>query len=236
MTVRQCTRCGLMLLLAVAWSCQGEVPVAVNEESSKTPIAKDSPQSPASDSGFEALEFADFTPFVSQPDGAEPTWSVADSGVIQTTGTPRGYLYTNKTYDNFTLQGEFRFIPRQEPIDPAERDKYNTGFLIYVPDEHKLWPRSLEVQGRFDLMGQVKSNARDVTIQATDDEAAREEARKPIGEWNTIEITSKDGAVAAFLNGTKISESEAGELKSGHIGLQAEDYAVEFRHLRLREE
>ncbi len=86
-------------------------------------------------------------------------------------------------------------------------------------------------------MGQVKSNARDLSVQVSlDDEAAREEARNPVGEWNSIEITSKDGAVTASLNGTKISACEPGELKSGRIGLQAEDYAVEFRNLRIRED
>lgn len=226
-----------MLVLLAAVGCQGEVPVAVDDETGKTEaISDDAPEISAEESGFVALDFADFTPFLAKPAGEKPTWST-DSGVIRTTGTPRGYLYTNNTYDNFTLRGEFRYIPREEPVALAEMQNYNTGFLIHVPDEHKIWPRSLEVQGRLDQIGQVKSNARDLKINVIlDDHAARETARKPVGEWNTIEIISKDGAVTSFLNGAKISESEPGELKSGYIGLQAEDYAVEFRGLRIREE
>ncbi len=225
----------VFILLLFAVGCQDEVPVAV-EETGKTEAASDADAS-AEEQGFMALEFADFTPFLAEPEGDEPTWWVEDSEIIRTTGTPRGYLYTNNTFGDFTLRGEFRYVPRQEPLPPEEMDKYNTGFLIYVPDEHKIWPRSLEVQGRFDQIGQVKSNARDLKINVSlDDQAAREQARKPVGEWNAIEIVSKDGAVTSYLNGTKISACEPGELKSGHIGLQAENYAVEFRGLRIRAE
>jgi hypothetical protein len=229
----------MMLLLLLAWGCRGEVPVAVEDKSGNTESSpKDSPVSPASERGFVALDFADFTPFVSAPEGEKPTWSVSEAGLIQTTGTPRGYLYTNKTFGNFTFRGEFRYVPQEESPDAAAMDKYNTGFLIYVPDdEPKLWPRSLEVQGRYDLMGEIKSNARDVEIHLlVNDPTARETVRKPIGEWNAFEIRSEDGQVAAYLNGTKISECDPGELKSGHIGLQAEDYPVEFRGLRIRED
>jgi hypothetical protein len=220
------------MLLLLAWGCKGEVPVAVDDpdEGPEEPAENVS----AKDAGFVPLGFSDFTPFVSKPDEGQPTWSVSEDGLIRTTGTPRGYLYTNKTYKNFTFQGEFRFVPRTDGTEP---EKYNTGFLIYVPDEHKIWPRSLEVQGRYDLMGEVKSNARDVKINTIlNEQAVREAVRNRIGEWNAVEIISREGAVTSFLNGSKISECEPGELQSGHIGLQAEDFAVEFRNLRILEE
>lgn len=226
---------GLLVMAFIVGGCKGEVPVAVDDptlENEKTvdPSAK----SASSEEGFVPLQFSDFTPFVSKPAEGPATWTVTDSGMIQTTGTPRGYLYTNRPFGDFTFRGEFRYVPRE---DGTEADKYNTGFLIYVPDESKIWPRSLEVQGRYDLMGEIKSNARDVKVELTvNDQAARESARKPIGEWNAVEIISKDGAVTSILNGEKIAESESGELKSGKIGLQAEDFAVEFRNLRIREE
>ncbi len=202
-----------------------------------SPRAK--PRSPAepNEIGFRPLAFRDFSAYLSKPQatGEPPTWSALASGIIQTTGSPRGYLYTNENFGDFTWRLEFRYLPREENPAPDAMAKYNTGFLIYVPDENKLWPRSLEVQGRYDEMGQVKSNARDVMITITlDDEQARQTARKPVGEWNAVEIVSRDGAVTSYLNGAKISHSEPGELKSGRIGLQAEDYAVEFRNLRIR--
>lgn len=233
MPVKRWSTWGLLLILLAATGCKGEVPVGVDDsslEDDKT--ASENP--PDKEAGFVPLTFADFTPFVSKPAEGQATWSVSEDGTIKSTGTPRGYLYTNRPYGNFTFRGEFRYVPREEATEP---DKYNTGFLIYVPEEHKIWPRSLEVQGRYDLMGEIKSNARDLMVEVPlNDQAAREAARSPIGEWNAIEIISNDGAVTAVLNGEKISESKPGELKSGRIGLQAEDFAVEFRNLRIREE
>lgn len=222
----------LMLLLMGMWGCKGEVPVP--DEAGKLDSPEDStPQ----ESDSTILQFADFTPYVSEPEGDDPTWSVTDSGVIQTTGTPRGYLHTNKVFSNYTLEGEFRFVPPVEIPELETVEKYNTGFLIHVPDEHKIWPRSLEVQGKMIEMGQVKRNARDIEFESLlDDQEARETARKPLGEWNTVKITSQEGLVAAYLNGQKISEGKADGLTSGRIGLQAEDFPVEFRNLRIREE
>ena len=201
------------------------------------PRREQPPETTQNENEFQPLAFEDFSKYVSKPpaEGDPPTWSAMESGIIQTTGRPRGYLYTNETFGDFTLRGEFRFVTQEENPDPAAMAKYNTGFLIYVPDEHKIWPRSLEVQGRYDQMGQVKSNARDVMITVpVDDEAVRREACKPVGEWNAVEITTRNGAVTSYLNGSKISHCEPGELKSGHIGLQAEDSAVEFKNLRIR--
>lgn len=224
----------VLISLTVVWGCSGEVPVADKTGQLESEKAPGNSTPKASDS--TPLEFADFTAFVSQPEGDDPTWSAMESGGIQTTGSPRGYFYTNQVFEDYTFEGEFRFVPPEETPDAETVDKYNTGFLIHVPDEHKIWPRSLEVQGRFDQMGQVKKNARDIEFESQlDDQAAREAARKPLGEWNTIRIVSKEGLVTSYLNGKKISEGTS-DLTSGRIGLQAEDFPVEFRNLRIREE
>ena len=225
-------------VLGLAGCFSSEVPVPMEQDPAKTETpAPNTPSEVPGETGFVPIRFEDCTAYLAKPAGEEPTWTAPELDVIATTGTPRGYLYTQQTYRNFTLRGEFRFSEPATPLSQEDVAKHNTGFLIYVPEEHKIWPRSLEVQGRFDEMGQVKSNARDVTITlALDDDAARQQARRPVGEWNQIEIISQEGAVTAFLNGTKISASEPGELKTGHVALQAEDYPVEFRNLRIRED
>lgn len=226
--------CTLMFSLAGVWGCSGEVPLG-----DKTGKLESEAPGDSTPKGSESkpLQFSDFTAFVAGPETDEPTWSVTESGIIQTTGKPRGYLYTNNVFNNYTLEGEFRFVPPKETPDAETTAKYNTGFLIHVPDEHKIWPRSLEVQGRYDQLGQVKKNARDIEFESLlDDEEARKAARKPLGEWNTIKIVTKEGVVTAYLNGKKISEGRSIDLMSGRIGLQAEDFPVEFRNLRIHEE
>ena len=187
------------------------------------------------ESDFTPLTLDDFHMFPETKDTGEPTW-IAAGTTLNCSGTPRGYLYSRQSYRNFTLRLEYRFLPPTAKQDAESVSKSNTGFLIYMPAEHKLWPASLEVQGRHDEIGQIKSNSRDIKVTVRDDEQARDTSRKLVGEWNAVEIVSRDGALVSHVNGTKICESDPGELTAGFIGLQAEDFAVQFRRLRIREE
>jgi len=158
-----------------------------------------------------------------------------ESGAILLMGDSRGYLHTTKSYRDFTLRLDVRW-PKAAGLSEEERANANTGVLVFITGEDKIWPKCLEVQGKWSELGHIKSNAKDVTVEVRDDEAAREQARKPVGEWNSLEIVSKEGALTSFLNGTKIAESDATELREGRIGFQAERFDVEFRNVRIREE
>ena len=125
--------------------------------------------------------------------------------MIATTGTPKGYMYSRRSFQNFTWRAEFRFVPSE---DASKADQSNTGFMLCIQEPHKVWPRSLEVQGKWIEMGQIKSNGGVPALTINDDQAAREAARKPVGEWNAIEITVKDGTVSSILNGKAICIAE----------------------------
>lgn len=180
------------------------------------------------ESGFTALSLDQFDAF-----GAEPeTWKATEGG-ISCTGKPKGYLYSKQSYENFTWRLEYQF-PRPKSLKDDSKFKGNTGFLVYVNGEHKLWPVCIEVQGKYVQMAAIKENggADPVTVEESD--ADRQEHRKPVGEWNELEIVSKDGALKVSLNGTPISSSQAGPLTKGLIGIQAEDHPFEVRHMRIR--
>lgn len=206
------------------------------EVAAARPPAVEPPRStPDAPEGFVPIRLTDCRVFSSSQAPGAGTWS-ADDTTIRCSGQPRGYLYTKKPYRNFTLHCDFRFRPPDD-LEPAKRELCNTGFLIYVTEPHKQWPRSLEVQGRHDQMAAIKANGGASEPElALHDEAARPEVRKPVGEWNSIEIVSRDGTLTARLNGTVICESGPTGLREGPIGLQSEGVAVEFRHLRIREE
>lgn len=187
------------------------------------------------DTGFRPIRLEDCDVFYGKGDRQGETW-IQDGPILRCSGKPRGYLYTKESYRDFTLRCDFRFVQIEE-VAPERRELCNTGFLIYIVEPHKQWPRSLEVQGRHDQMAAIKANggAADPEL-ALHDEPAREQARSAVGEWNTIEIVSRDGALSADLNGTPICRSLATDLREGAIGLQSEDFAVEFRNLRIRED
>ncbi len=184
--------------------------------------------------GFRTLRLTDFEVFAAKPlkDGAQ-TWS-SIANVIICTGKPKGYLYTKSGFKNFTLRLEFRFAPVPE-VSNLDEFNPNTGVLIYIAEPHRQWPKSLEAQGKFSELGTIKANGGAANLEIVDDATARESARKPIGEWNSLEIVSQAGALTTVLNGTKICESRPGELSSGAIGLQSEDFEVHFRRIRIRE-
>ena len=79
----------------------------------------------------------------------------------------------------------------------------------------------------------VAIEVRRLAVRA-DDDVARQKARRPVGEWNALEIVSNAGALKVSLNGTPISHSQAGTLNEGLIGIQAEDHRFEVRRMRIR--
>ena len=245
------------LLLMVAIGCSSQPPVVPkpsntsSASSSDTPVAKsaEKPQTDVSDDmsenakpvvaaepeppfqledGFTLLSFSDFEAF-----GAEATTWEGTADGIKCSGKPRGYLYSKQPYENFTWRLEYRF-PRPDNLKDEAKFKGNTGFMIYITGEHKIWPISLEVQGKHVQMASIKENGGAQPVTATDDEAARQKARRPVGQWNAIEIVSKGGTLAVTLNGTPISTSEPDFLSEGAIGIQAEDHPFEVRRLRIR--
>ncbi len=241
------TTAALMLLTL---GCSAEAPVpAPSPAAGVTPTPADArPAAPAPwsvetladgeftlEDGFRKLSLEDFDPFFAKPpQGGPATWSSIHDAIV-CTGKPKGYLYSNEKFADFTLRLELRFAP---PTDEAASKNFNpnTGVMIYINEPHKQWPKSLEVQGRFADLATIKENGGAAKFEIVDDGASRESARKPASEWNALEIVSKAGKLTALLNGMKVCESQPSDVAEGFIGLQSEDYEVQFRRLRIRAE
>lgn len=180
--------------------------------------------------GFTLLSLKDFEVFngKSKAPVEGENWTES-KGTISCQGQPRGYLYTREELGNCTIRLEFRF-----PESAEKNENPNTGFLFYITGENRVWPKCLEVQGKFAEMAHIKSNSKEITLDVTDDPQAREQARRPVGEWNAIEVVCKDGALTSVLNGTPIASCKPSAFKQGHFGLQSEGNPVEFRNIRVQ--
>lgn len=228
----------ILSILASLAGCQGEVPKAVvtkpdTSETVAEPTSNEPevPETPFElEPGFELLSRDSFDAFAAMPE----TWTATPDG-ISSTGKPKGYLYSKQPYENFTLRLDYRF-PRPKNLKDDAQFKGNTGFLVYITGEHKQWPVCIEIQGKFAQMAAIKENGGADPVTVEDDDAARQKARNGVGKWNSLEIVSKTGALTATLNGTLISSSKAGPLKSGLIGIQAEDHPFEVRRMRIRKD
>ena len=157
-----------------------------------------------------------------------------DNGEIVTSGKVQGYWYTAQRYFDFTLRFDYRF---ERPVDLDPGDEYfagNSGYLLFVT-EHKVWPKGIEVQGN--NMNMLHSFGMDAMVTSVDDPEARQRAYRPVGEWNSVEIVSKDGEVKSYLNGLLISHVTEHEFtEAGHIGFQSEGAELHWRNIRIRAE
>lgn len=202
------------------WGCSDRDAAneAGNEAATETPTAV-----------WQQLSLADFQTFQGEAD----TWST-ENGVIICSGLPRGYIYSKEVFDDFIWEAEYMLVAAEGETDPDRLAATNSGFMIHIQEPHKVWPVSLEVQGKFVEMCSIKANGGAAELTIADNADARVSARHAIGEWNHVQITSRDGALEARLNGELICTSEPGELKSGRIGLQSEGFEVHFRNLRIQ--
>ncbi len=156
-----------------------------------------------------------------------------EKGAIVCSGTPIGYMYPPKKYLNFTLRLEYRF----EPYPGLQSDDQffgNSGYLIFMK-EHRVFPEMLEVQGMNLEILDIRASKRS-TVYTVDTEA-RKRAVRPVGQWNTVEIVSKDSQVWNYLNGVLVSQVSHHEYtEPGYIGLQSEGAKIYWRNVRIKEE
>jgi hypothetical protein len=169
-----------------------------------------------------------FDPKAKDADPAK-TFVVKD-GQIQVSGFPAGYFYTDKSYKNYVLTYTWRYPKEQPP-----KTTMNSGCLVHIQEPHKIWPHSVEPQcrymdhGKFFFIG-FEKGAKNVQ---TFDEQAQKQALKPSHEWNTTEVTSKDGALEVRINGTLVNTGKS-HLTSGPIGFQSEAARIDFKDIKIK--
>lgn len=160
------------------------------------------------------------------------TWSVSDAA-IHCTGQPIGYVHTEAEYGGYVLRYEWRYV---RPADLKSDDDFqgNSGCLVHIRPPHKVWPRCVEVQGMNKDHGQLLFIPRKLEGTATYDRPAHDKAVRPVGQWNTTEVTcGADGSIAAKINGVEVSQGRT-VLTRGQIGFQSEGAAIDFRKIELK--
>jgi hypothetical protein len=188
---------------------------------------------PTAEEGFVKLfNGKDMTGFGFEPPQLKEVIRVED-GVIIVPGKPNGYFYTEKSYRNYVLRFDWRY-KRPADLKPGEDEKFpgNSGCLVHIQLPHRVWPRCVEVQGMNRDHGNIFAIG-GAKGKFKKDAAAQKKAIKPVGEWNTTEITSKDGHLSSKVNGIPVSEGES-ELREGPIGWQSEGAEIHFRNIEIK--
>ena len=163
------------------------------------------------------------------------TFTIKEGNLI-CSGKPSGYMYTEKSYSNYTLHFEFAF---QRPDGLADDSQFrgNSGCLIHIGEQNALgvWPRSIEVQGMHRQLGLILPIPRSLKCRHTLDSEVRARVLKPVGQFNAVEIDVRGGEMVISINGAVVSTVSDCELTKGPIGFQSEGAETHWKNIRIRE-
>jgi hypothetical protein len=164
---------------------------------------------------------------------AEDVFSVQD-GVLLIHGTPFGYMYTKKKYENYILELEWSWVDKAT----------NSGIFLTIAEvrDGNPFPNGIECQlkagqagdlvllGGSDLAEYVTpAGGRPPFPVVPKRETSNE---KPVGEWNKARIEVRDGKMTVYING-RLQNQGTNKVKKGAIGLQSEGGPIQFRNLQL---
>lgn len=162
----------------------------------------------------------------------ESVWSV-DNSILICKGNPVGYIRTDKKFTNYVLRVEWRF-------NPVTKKAGNSGVLLRMVGEDKVWPKSVEAQlqsGSADDFWNIDNYQMTVDASRTNGRNTKHThaAERPIGEWNEYEIIVDKGDIALYVNGELLNSASNVEQNAGYICLQSEGAEIQFRSVRLVE-
>ena len=160
-------------------------------------------------------------------------------GVIYSTKTDGGNLYTEKEYANFVLRFEFKLT-----------ENANNGIGIRAPLTGDSAYEGMEIQV-LDDSGSMYKTLRPEQYHGSvyDVFAAKRGSQKPVGEWNVEEIRAEGSHITVTVNGQVITDANLDDVKdeaklkkhpglknkAGHIGFLGHGAQVEFRNLLVKE-
>jgi len=172
--------------------------------------------------------------------GAPETWSVKD-GMIHCTGKPICTLRTEKQYENFVLELEWRHL----------KPKGNAGVFIWsseVAARGQPFLRAIEVQVLENAYGNTDTHTTHGDIFPIHGSTMKphgahrgqrsfpsENRAKDSPEWNHYRIECNDGVVRLQVNGKEVSGGSECNWRKGYLALESEGSPVEFRNLRIKE-
>ena len=152
-----------------------------------------------------------------------------------------GNLYTEKEYADFVLRFDFKLTPAANNglgiRTPLEGDAAYVGMELQILEDGSPVYWGLQpYQHHGSIYGVVPS---------------RRGVLRPVGEWNSEEVTVEGRRVKVVVNGTTVVDADldaasaGGTMdgkehpglarESGHIGLLGHGSIVEFRNIRIKE-
>jgi hypothetical protein len=176
---------------------------------------------------------------------APESFTVRD-GLLVTTGLPIGTLRTEKMFENFVIDFEWRHL----------KAGGNSGLFVWadgLPAVGSAYARGIEVQvldPGFNVKGKNEwytthgdlfpVNGAKLTLAGrVSPNGARsfpmEERTKPSPEWNRYRLVANNGDLSLSVNGKEVTVARAASPRKGYLMLEAEGSECHFRNIRIKE-
>ena len=176
------------------------------------------------------------------------TWSVRD-GMLVCTGNPIGVMRTDRQYENFVLQIEWRHMEAGgnsgvflwTDAVPQDKSRLPKGMEVQMLEldwvnqrekKHGVRPPIAYVQG--ELFGAGGMAATPDNPRGTRSKSL-ESRCKGRGQWNQYTVVAVDGVVKLSINGKFVNGIREASTKKGYICLESEGAEIHFRNVRIME-
>jgi intracellular sulfur oxidation DsrE/DsrF family protein len=137
------------------------------------------------------------------------------------------WLRWDTELSDFIFRGEFRYTPVEG------KKKYNSGMYARNSADATIWHQAQfgDGNGGF-LFGETMVGGERKFFSLAKE--VRDAPVRPAGEWNTVEIRCQGQDMILAINGEMTCALHDCEVPSGHVGVEAEGYRIEFRNLKVR--
>lgn len=181
---------------------------------------------------FNGRDFTGWTFFMRSNSAPEKTWAVTN-GLIHCVGRPAGFLRTEKSYHDYKLTVEWRFVK----VAPRAN---NTGILIHMQTPDQIWPKCIECQGQYRKQGDfwLQNGASAAGFPSDGRKSVNAPMtgppnEKPVGEWGTYQVVARGDTVEIIVNGRDMNKISGCDVTAGFIGIQSEGAEIEVRKIYL---
>lgn len=137
-------------------------------------------------------------------------------------------LLTDKQFGDAVFHVEFRYVP------VAGKSGYNSGVYVRNSRDGAIWHQAQfgDANGGY-LFGETPTNGGKRFFML--DKEVKDSRIKPVGQWNTLEITAKGKTLTLWVNGAVTCTYPNCGQAQGHVGAEGEGFRIEFRNLKVKE-
>ncbi|WP_406700561.1 DUF1080 domain-containing protein [Singulisphaera sp. Ch08] len=151
------------------------------------------------------------------------------TGILTCDGTGgHDWVRWDRELADFIYHVEWRFTPVV-----TGKKAYNSGIYARNSADAKIWHQAQtgDAKGGY-IFGDTPVHGKIERVNLSKE--VRDGRVKPAGEWNTFEITCKAKRMSLWVNGAVTLTWNDCEVPQGFVGLEAERYRIEFRHVKVK--